>query len=309
MSAIKRTEFKQFDWINISQPDEEIAIFLSENFKFHHLNIQECLLTTTRSKVDIYQNYSYFVLLFPVYHRNSREIRPIKIDFFISRKYIITLAHGNLMVFSELFNVLHENSDSRENFKQGSPERLLYEILNRLFLYSYPMIDHVIVDCDNIQKEIFSRNEKKMVSEIHIIRRNVTDFRKIMQGHKNVLKKILFFFKESTLFAMKKSDVYFDNLIDQSKEIWDTLTNLKERIEALQETNESQISFKLSDTMRMLTIISVFTFPLTLTAAIFAISLPGMPLRENPYGFWIVIGIMFTIFLSMLAYFQKKKWL
>ena len=84
-----------------------------------------------------------------------------------------------------------------------------------------------------------------------------------MQVHKNVLQKLIKTLKENPLYVMKKTDIYFESLIDHTKEIWDTLDNLKERIEALQETNESQISLKLSHIMKTLTIISVITFPIT----------------------------------------------
>ena len=306
MTNIKRAEFKHFDWINIQQPDNESVRFLSENFNFHPLNIQECLLDTTRSKIDIYSTYTYFIHIFPVYIRSTREIKPIKISFFVGKKFLITLPRSPMSTFHEFFSIFEGNKILCENFREGSPEKLLYEILSNVLLYCYPMIDHLIKDCDNIQEQIFSGNERKMVS---VIRRNITDFRKIMQGHKNVLKKLITFLKVNTQFVMKKDDIYFENLIDHTKEIWDTLCNLKERIEALQETNESQISYKLSDIMKMLTIISVITFPLTLIGTIFTMQLSGMPFQANPNGFWIVIIIMGTILTGMLTFFKKKGWM
>jgi Mg2+ and Co2+ transporter CorA len=172
------------------------------------------------------------------------------------------------------------------------------------------MIDHLIADCDNIQQAIFSGQERKMVSEILIIRRNITDFRKIMQIHKNVVKKSINHFTANPSFMMKKTDVYFESLLDNAKEIWDMLENLKERIEALQQTNESQISFTLSDTMRILTIISVFTFPLTLLATIFAMRVEGgMPFVGSVNGFWYIIGIMGCIWLIMIAIFKNRRWM
>jgi magnesium transporter len=99
-------------------------------------------------------------------------------------------------------------------------------------------------------------------------------------------------------------------LLDQAKEIWDTLENLKETIEALQQTNESQISFQLSDIMKTLTIISVITFPLTLIATVFGMNtVISMPLTRSPFGFWYVLGIMFVLMLTMLLIFKKKGWL
>jgi len=256
------------------------------------------------------QKYVFAVFLFPVFNRQTREILPAEINIFISRNYLITINRDDLPVFSDFFNLFTFSSDLRNNYSDKSPEKLLYELLNKIFLYCFPMIDHLSADCDRIEKAIFSGHEKHMVSEILIIRRNITDFRKITQVHKNVLKKAISTFKKSPYFVMKKTDIYFESLVDYTKEIWDNLENLKERIEALQQSNESQISYKLSEIMKILTIISVITFPVTLIATIFGMNtVEAMPFISQHNGFWYVISLMTSIAVIMLAIFKKKGWL
>ncbi|MFA5021515.1 MAG: magnesium transporter CorA family protein [Patescibacteria group bacterium] len=310
MSSTQKIEFENFSWLNISNPDEQNLRELGEKYKFHPLDLADCLSTSQRTKIDVYPRYTFIVFRVPIYNRETREILPAEINIFISKNFLITIHHDDLQSFTDFFELLRLSTDLRQKYNEKSPEKLLYEILNKLFLYCFPMIDHLSIDCNNIEKAIFSGKERQMVSEILIIRRNITDFRKIMQVHKTVLKKMIYSFKENPLFVMKKTDAYFESLLDSAKEIWDTLENLKETIEALQETNESQISFKLSDTMRILTIISVFTFPLTLIAAIFGMNtVVSMPLVSSQFGFWYIIALMATIWLIMLAIFKKNNWL
>lgn len=308
MAKIKKIQFKNFEWVNISNPDEYQIEKLGLTYNFHPLDIKECLHYSKRSKTDTYDDYAFIISLFPVYNRKTHQITPGQIKFFISKKFLIIIHNDQFPTLTEFWKLFETNNDLRSKFNDGSPERLLYEIFNRLFLYCFPMIDHLITDCDSIDEEIFSKNESRMISEILVIRRNITDFRKIMQVHKNVLKKLIGYLKESPLYVMKKTDAYFESLVDYTKEIWDTLENLKERIEALQDSNESQISFKLSHIMKTLTIISVFTFPLTLFATIFTIDLPGMPFKESPYGFWHAMGVILGVFAIMLGLFKRNKW-
>ena len=310
MSNIQKVDFPNFSWINIENPTEQEINEIGAKYQFHPLDLQDCLTPSYRSKVDVYPKYTFLTSLFPIYNSESREIKPGEINFFISKNYIISVHRGELRVFKDFFHIFQVSSDMRQKYIDKSPEKLLYEMLNRLFLYCFPMIDHLSEDCDNIEKAIFAGKERRMVSEILIIRRNVTDYRKIMQVHKNVLKKLIFNIKDSSLFVMKKTDVYFESLVDYSKEIWDTLENLKERIEALQETNESQISFRLNDIMRILTIISVITFPITLLATIFGMNtVHSMPFIDNLFGFWYVISMMAIIAIIMLVFFKRKGWL
>ena len=49
-------------------------------------------------------------------------------------------------------------------------------------------------------------------------------------------------------------EVYFDDIVDASERIWDMLENYKEVVEALEDTNESVISHRVNDILRVLTV-------------------------------------------------------
>lgn len=310
MGYIQTIPFKNFIWTNISQPGKKEIEYLRQNYKFHPLDLKDCLTPSQRSKVDIYSDYTFIVFLFPTFKREAREIQGIEFNIFVSKKYLITLHQGEIKAFADFFNLFRVSDELRKKYPDESPERLLYEILNKLFFYCLPMIDELILECDKTEKAIFSGEKKEVVSEILNTRRKIIDFRKIMQVHKNVLKKLILNLKESPLYIMKKTDVYFESLIDYTKETWDSLENLKERIEALQQTNESQLTFHLNEIIKILTIISVIIFPVTLVAAIFGMNtVQAMPFVGHPLGFWFVIAIMTGIIITMLTIFKKKGWL
>ena len=110
-------------------------------------------------------------------------------------------------------------------------------------------------------------------------------------------------------FMHSKIDVYFTNILDRTKDIWDILETLKENINTFQETNESLISHRLNDIMRTLTIVSVVMIPANLIASIF-----GMNARHAPFigqfgDFYIIMAIIFTMVFFFMMYFRKKRWL
>jgi magnesium transporter len=170
------------------------------------------------------------------------------------------------------------------------------------------MLDHICIECDHIEKKIFKGFERQMVKELSITRRNITDYRKILQSHKNVLKKLTSALQESALFLIQKTDYYYNDLLDYIKEIWDILEGLKERIEALQETNESLITFRLNDIMKFLTIISVTLLPLSVIAQLFGMNTEYLPFNDLKYGFWIIVGLCILVVILMIAFFRKRRW-
>jgi magnesium transporter len=294
-------------WIHLTKPTANQLENLRLKFGFHPLDIEDCLSPSQRPKLDEYEHYLFLILTFPYYEPGGREIKASEIDFFIGPNYLITVSDGMLTPLIKFFEQCQINDTLRQKYLSDNPIVLLYEIVNRLQLYCYPILDHIGEDIDGIQKVIFSGYEKKMVKEILIIKRNIVNFRKIMQAHKSVVKKLIS--KKDKYFIPNSISIYFNNTLEQTKDIWDILDNINETINALHSTNESLISFRLNDIMKLLTTITVTLLPITLTAGIFGMNTPNMPLVNRPAGFWIIIGIMLTLIFGFVVYFKKKKFL
>lgn len=299
---------RNFIWYNLIKPTARDLENLRQNFNFHPLDLEASRLDrhSQRPQISEYEKYIFLILLFPIYRRRRRDIKPAEIDFFLGENYLITIHNNELEPLKKLFNLNKDHLPSSEQFSQNNNSEFLYEILNQLFLYCFPMLDHISLDIANIENNIWQGQEKEMTEEILIIQRNIINFRKIMQAHKNVIKKIVASRNHLIAENIKK---YFFSIVEQSKDIWDILENQKDTIYALHHTNESLISFKLNDIMKTLTIFSVIVFPLTLLAALFSMNTINMPLSNHPYGFWIIISIMAGGVFLMFAYFKHKKWI
>jgi magnesium transporter len=247
------------------------------------------------------------ILTFPYYEKEDRFIRASEIDFFIGPDYLITITDGQLVPIIKFFEQCQINDIYRTKFMSNTPTYLLYEIINRLQLYCHPILDHINSDIDEIQKIIFNGQEKKMVKEILIIKRNIVSLRKIMQAHKNIVRKLID--KRGKYFIPISINVYFNNTLEQTKDIWDILETLNETINALHATNESLISFRLNDIMKILTTITVILAPVNLIAFIFGMNTSMMPFIKHPYGFWIILGLMILTMFTFIIIFKRKKWL
>ena len=115
---------------------------------------------------------------------------------------------------------------------------------------------------------------------------------------------------KSGLVPQKSIKQHYEDLELHSKRIWEVLDLQKEMVEVLNDTNESLLNDRMNIIMKTLTIISVLVLPLNLMAGIFGMNtVSSMPFVENPYGFSIIIAIMFVSLLALLSYFNKKRWI
>ena len=109
-------------------------------------------------------------------------------------------------------------------------------------------------------------------------------------------------------FLPEELELYFDDIVDAAERIWDLLDNYKEVVDGLEDTNESVISHRQNDVLRVLTVVSVVLLPLTLITGIFGMNVhfPGF---DTAAAFWAIVGFMVATGIGLVAFFRFKRWL
>jgi magnesium transporter len=86
------------------------------------------------------------------------------------------------------------------------------------------------------------------------------------------------------------------------------LENYKEVVEALEGTNESVISHRVNEVLKVLTAISVVVLPLTFIASIWGMNV-HVPGEGQTAPFWMILGGMLVVLVGMVSYFRRRGWL
>jgi magnesium transporter len=145
------------------------------------------------------------------------------------------------------------------------------------------------------------------VRDISNAKQEIINFRKVIRPQRPVLRD-LERVKERYLAPEIDLEIYFDDIVDAHERIWDILENYKEVIEALEGTNESVISHRVNDILRVLTSISVIVLPLTLLASLWGMNV-GVPGEGDEGAFWAIVGGMVALMIGMIAFFRRRRWL
>jgi magnesium transporter len=297
-------------WLNIANPGKEELSFLRKikiyDFDFRQLRASSAKMTAQRPIFEQREKYFFLILQFPVFR--GSEIIAAEIDFFISHGLLITLHVNDLPALNEFFNTAKKDDTSLLAKKMPSSAILLCELLSKLIFHCYDLMDKNSAKINEIEKLIFSNQQKKSASAILELRRNIIAIRRIMQSHKNILKKITQ--TKSQMISSTKLNHYYFELIEHTKRIWELSENQKEAVEALYDTNQSLLNYNINNVMKTLTIFSVVMYPLSIIASVFGMNVDsGMPFLNNPNGFWIIAAIMGLCASIMLFIFARKKWL
>src|SRR5471032_2464691 len=294
-------------WIHLDAPSLTHAQELAARFGWHPLDVEDVMSKRQRPKIDDYadEGYLFGVLHFPIYDRASRRLNAAELDIFVGPNYLITLPSVELLPVTRLFQRCQEDELFREDLFSKGSGRLLYEVLDDLFDYCFPILDKIGHKLDSLEDDVFEGRSEEVVRDISNVKQEIISYRKIVKPERSILRVLE---RHLERFLPEELDMYFDDIVDAAERIWDVLDNYKEVTEALESTNESVISHRQNDVLRILTIVSFIMLPMFVITGIFGMNVK-FPGEYTAIGFWAICAAMLCSIIVMVAFFRWKRWL
>lgn len=298
---------RRYRWVNVTHPGEVELQHLEKIYGFHPLDIKDCLPPIQRPKVILRENYIFAIFVFPAFNPNTRELETHEIDLFIGKKWVVTVHDNVSQDLKNFYELLNQHLELRDEFLQN-PVRLVSQLLDELFDACFPMLYHISSDIDILRKKVFHGMNKFTVHEILRLKNNIVTFRKAMQPHRDMLKRMINVLPR--VLSLPAGDThYFERLIDHTKEIWDHLETYHSAINAVEDTHSTMLSFRLNEVLRILTIFSIIILSLQLFTNLLIVPAYSTPFLGHPGDFWAIVGVMVLTTIFAITIFRKKKWL
>src|SRR4030042_3984444 len=208
-------------WVYLEKPTDKEVEFLAENFPFHPLNLDDIVSRVQRPKLDEYEDHIFLVLHFPVFNKQSQVTVSSEINLFVAEKYIVTVhCNADIKPLAKFFKECQLDEDLRMSYMSRSSGYLLYHILDRLTNYCFPLLYKLSDNIDKVEDLIFSRTVPETVREISLIRRDLISFRRVIHPQISVIEELE---KEEYAFFKEDQEIYFGDIADHIRKIWDAL--------------------------------------------------------------------------------------
>jgi magnesium transporter len=292
-------------WINIERPRPVDQAWLEERYDFHALDYEDVFSRNQRPKVDEYDEYLFIVLHVARYDKVVSRLNAAELDIFVGPDYVITLPNEPLQPVEYLFERCRTNEELRDQLFSKGSGYLLYKIVDGCVDASFPMLRKIGNKLERIEEEIFEGRTMEVVRDISNAKQEIINFRKVIRPQRMTFRDLE---RTKQRYISDDLDIYFDDVIDASERVWDMLENFKEVIEGLEGTNESAISHRVNDTLRVLTAFSVVVLPLTLIASIWGMNV-HVPGEGESMAFYAVLVFMVVVLVGMLAFFRRRGFL
>ena len=301
---IETIKIGRLRWLHIKTPSEEDFEILENQYHFHPLDLEDCQQINQRSKIDIYDDYYFIILLFPVFDSQNRFIKTREVKIFWGEDYIITIGKTHWVV-KDLFDKAKDIEERKEEFEVGTSDALLYKILERLMQETNTLIRKLGLEVELINRELFNKRAERTIEKISITRRNIILLNTIFKPQLRLFHK----FESGEIEGYAENmEGYWGNILDYNQKMWDMAEDYQELIEGLAKTFDSLQTNRINEIMKILTFFSAILLPLSFITGFYGMNV-GLPLQNDPRSFIIIIGLMLLVVVTMLFYFRRRKWL
>jgi magnesium transporter len=182
---------------------------------------------------------------------------------------------------------------------------LLYDLLERLVDQAAPDVKRLDHDLQHIETHLFGNDTRHILNEIAVARRDLIALRHILKPQLPVIQTLAsgnwpFIHDDLTLYWHKLSG-RLAQLQAQTEEDIEVVSGLSETIDTL-------ASHRIDEVVRVLTVFTVLTLPLTLLATVFGMNVV-LPFKDHPLAFFVLIGAAVGLTAALLWYLRSRKWL
>lgn len=298
--------YKGITWLDNPHPTEEDLFNLQKKYRFHELDIEDCLSEHERPKIEEYEEYLFLVFHIPYLNTRTGRIVKEEVNIFVGQDFFVTLHEGKIPLLDSIWKDLQESKVKREEYLEHGTGFFLYELMNQLFEGLFPLVDTVTKEIRNMEEELFESDEQvDILKDIMTLKRNIITMRSILLPQRTIIGTLE---HKNRKFVSEELALYFDDILDAIERQWSMLDTAKEMIEALQDTHESWLTHKTNAVVRILTVFSVTMLPLTVITGFFGMNVT-LPYQQHQQAFlWLMFG-MITLLVGLIAYFAKKGWL
>lgn len=290
-------------WIEISGlHDTKIIESVGKTLGISPLVLEDILNTEHRPKFDI-QDGLIFLTLKAFSLSESKDIQTEQASFVLGTGFLVSFQESHHSWFDP---VKFRLDNSVGKIRHRGLDFILYSLIDVIVDQYYAVVEQIGDELEDLEEMIFENPSQALLEKIRIIKKEIINIRKSLTPLLEAISKLN---RDEPELIDQDVMRYYGDIYDHIVQIIDYIDTYRELSAELKESYLSNITLRMNQVMKLLTIITTIFIPLTFIAGIYGMNFENMPELYWKYGYFCVLGIMLFIMAGMLIYFRRKKWL
>lgn len=302
-------DFHDFKWIASTLLQDEDLGALATEFDFPPLLVQDSMQAEHLPKLEKHDDITFFVFRF--YDRNStKDCTTIQQ---LTRKLVLLIKKGEILSIqrsdaSLIHHLTHLNFPKKVTSKKNFFVLMVLKAVAQSYEHA---IRESMEELESFEPDVFNTESEITVelNRFYELKKRTSLIRRILELNYEVLKEFGMEMEKDLKSHYQDTEELFEKQFFQLEQLTDNLVNLMSLHITLSSHKINEMSHKNNETMRVLTLFSVFFLPLNFIASIYGMNFEMMPELKWSYGYPTALGLMLVVATGLMLWFKSKGWL
>lgn len=224
----------------------------------------------------------------------------VSIRTWIDNHCIITTRKRRLLSIDDICQTINEGVGPK------NPAEFLRMLNERLLARMSSVIESIDEQVDELEEAVLTAESHLLRPQIADLRRQSISIRRYLAPQREALGRL---YHEETAFLSQLDQLHLREANERLIRYIEDLDSARERAGITQEELVSRLSEQMDRRMYILSVVAVIFLPLSFITGLLGINVGGIPGADSQWGFSLVSGSMLVIFMGMIWFFYRKKWI
>jgi magnesium transporter len=290
-------------WINVDGLHQvEVIDAIGRRFGVHPLVLEDIVSVGQRPKLEDYGDHLDLVLQMVEGQPHGR-LTTEQISLVITRNVVLSFQERE----GDFFDPVRERiKNGKGRSRTMGADYLIYVLIDTIVDHYFAPLEQLGEAAEQVELSIADTPHPRTMHDLHALKRQLILVRKAVWPLRDVVSGLE---RCASPLFRDATRVYLRDLHDHAIRAIDTVETLRDLLASLLDLYVSNLTRRLNEVMKVLTIVATIFIPLTLITGIYGMNFRYMPELEWRWGYPAVMGGMLAIGVAMVLYFRKKRWL
>lgn len=291
-------------WVNvIGIHDPNIIKTFGDNFGIHTLHQSNIMNAELRPSVEIYDDYIMIMLKMPHYDAETGKLELEQVSIILAEHHLVTFQE----IEDDFFNGIRKRlRDNIGTIRKRKSDYLAYSIIDAIVDSYFLVLEKIGDVTENLEEELMQNPTAETMQIIQTLKRRMITLRKAMWPGREIINSLE---RDSSTLISETTRPYLRDVYNHTIQVTDSIEGLRDVIGGMLDTYLSSVSNRTNEVMKTLTIIASIFIPITFIAGIYGTNFSYVPELAWEGSYFVMLGVMGVISITMIAYFKKKRWM